>query len=115
MKELTYFLQDGFILACILACPSVTVSNLSAALRAYDEVRRPRAQEVHRRSQDQGLLYHLRREGWIGISAEQSTAGMYPSELPAMLADKATANMDWTRTTSIEVDQARAVEMVERL
>ena len=73
--------EDGYILATVLAHPSVTVANLPAALAVYDDVRRPFSQRVQCGSNENGMNYQLRRVGWEDVSVEDSRAGNYPCEL----------------------------------
>ena len=73
--------EDGYILATVLAHPSVTVANLPAALAVYDDVRRPFSQRVQCGSDENGTNYQLRRVGWEDVSVEDSRAGRYPREL----------------------------------
>lgn len=69
--------QNGFILAAILADPKVTLTNLAAALKIYDGLRRPFSQAMQRCSRGTGHLNHLLRAGWEDVTAEQSAAGEY--------------------------------------
>ncbi|EJD50165.1 FAD/NAD(P)-binding domain-containing protein [Auricularia subglabra TFB-10046 SS5] len=49
-------LEDAYILGRLLAHPSTTHETAHLALKAYDRVRRPRAQEIVEISRDQGRL-----------------------------------------------------------
>ena len=60
--------EDGYILATVLAHPSVTLANLPAALTVYDDVRRPFSQNVQQGSDRNGMNYQLLRIGWENIS-----------------------------------------------
>ena len=53
---LTSIIQDAYILGRVLGAPSITRSTISAALTAYDVVRRPHAQAVVRASRANGRL-----------------------------------------------------------
>ena len=50
-------IEDAYILSGILSSPSTTRATLKQALRAYDAVRRPRAEVVVRRSREAGRMY----------------------------------------------------------
>ncbi|PIL34399.1 hypothetical protein GSI_03174 [Ganoderma sinense ZZ0214-1] len=104
--------EDGYILAKILAHPSVTPANLSAALAVYDDVRRPFSQEVQKGSENNGMNYQLRRAGWEDVSVEDSRAGRYPRELLDVLAEEIQKQIQWSRGTTI-LSQGEGV--VERL
>ncbi|KAI0784965.1 FAD/NAD(P)-binding domain-containing protein [Abortiporus biennis] len=47
-------LEDGYLLARLLSHPATNASNLTAVLQTYDEIRRPRAQDVWERSYNSG-------------------------------------------------------------
>jgi salicylate hydroxylase len=49
-------LEDSLILSILLGTAQDS-SQIQAAFQAYDEIRRPRAQEVVRTSQEAGLIY----------------------------------------------------------
>lgn len=51
-------MEDSFIVSSLLA--KITgVSDISAAFKAYDEIRRPRSQKLVKTSREAGRLYHL--------------------------------------------------------
>ena len=52
--------QDAYILAGILGHPSVHLENLAEALRAYEHVRLPFANDIVERSRTAGAMYELR-------------------------------------------------------
>ena len=52
--------KDAYILAGVLSHPSVTRKNLQRALKAYEYVRLPFANNVARTSAEAGALYELR-------------------------------------------------------
>ncbi len=109
--------EDGVVLATILAHASVTLSNLPAALKIYDAVRRPFSQGVQKRSDWNGMTYQLRREGsgWEGVSEEDSRAGRYPRERLEVIAEEVRAQMGWQFETTMEDDRARLTEMLKGL
>ena len=104
--------EDGYILSLILAHPSVTLANLSEALKLYDEVRRPFSQGVLKGSDRNGATYQMRREGsgWENLSAEDSRTGRYPREWLAAIAEDVQAQMRWQLHTNIEDDRTRVAE-----
>lgn len=55
-------IEDAYILSGILSAPSITRTTLVQALRAYDTVRRPRAEVVLRRSREAGRMYESDEE-----------------------------------------------------
>ena len=107
--------EDGYILATILAHPSVNVANISQALRIYDSVRRPFSQYVQQGSAWNGMMYQLRRTGWEDISREDSAAGRYPPELLDVLGKEIKGLTDWQfgPGASIKDDVAKVVEALK--
>ena len=50
-------IEDAFVLAkCLADCRA---SNISAALRLYEELRKPRASRVQARARQNGVTFHL--------------------------------------------------------
>jgi len=72
--------EDGYILAALLAQPSITPATLGLALQIYDCVRRPFAQDVERRSRYTGMLYEFNGAGCEVFTEEESAAGLIPQE-----------------------------------
>ena len=109
--------EDGFVLSMILSSPTVTLSNLPAALKIYDDLRRPFSQGVQRGSERNGANYHLRRagSGWENISEEDSRAGRYPREWLTDIAEDVQAQMRWTFEANIEDDRARVADRLAAL
>jgi salicylate hydroxylase len=58
-------IEDAYILSGILASPTTTCATIGRALRAYDAVRRPRAELVLQRSREAGRMYES-DEGMYG-------------------------------------------------
>ncbi len=56
-------IEDAFILATLLGHKLTNLSNVQTALRIYDEVRRPVAEEVAERSLVNGRLFGLQLPG----------------------------------------------------
>nr|VWP01621.1 Uncharacterized protein [Ganoderma boninense] len=107
--------EDGYILATVLAHPSVTLATLPAALAVYDAVRRPFSQEVQKGSENNGRNYQLRRAGWEDVSAEDSRAGRYPRELLDVLAEEIRTQVQWSRESSILGEREGVVERLAAL
>ncbi|KAH9939779.1 FAD/NAD-P-binding domain-containing protein [Epithele typhae] len=107
-------LDDGYILAALLAAPRVDVHTLPHALAVYDAVRRPFAQDVHARSDANGRLYQLGAPGWEGVSAARSAAGGFPREKLVEVGKKVEEGLAWSLTgAGVAEERARAVRMLE--
>ena len=79
----------------LLTHPSVNIKNLPRALKIYDDLRRPFAQNIQRLSELTGTLYHLVAMGWENVSAEESAAGQYPPELLSAVGKKMLETQMW--------------------
>ena len=78
----------------------------------YDDIRRPFSQSVLQGSDRNGMNFQLRRSGWEDVSAEDSHAGRYSSELLHTVGEEVKKQVRWAFETNIESDRARAVERV---
>ncbi len=67
-------IEDAMILRTLLASIRLP-EQLDAALRAYDEVRRPRTQRIVESSRATGMIMSGRGEG-IGVNAEKMREGL---------------------------------------
>ncbi|KZT01893.1 uncharacterized protein LAESUDRAFT_815649 [Laetiporus sulphureus 93-53] len=68
-------LNDGFVLAAILAHLRVTRETVPQALQVYDQIRRPFSQSVAAKSRAVGHIFDLRGEGMEKLTLEESIAG----------------------------------------
>jgi len=57
-------MKDAFVLGRLLAYSLTTLDNVSAGLRAYQDVRLPAAQSVARNSKDLGRMYQFDAPGY---------------------------------------------------
>lgn len=92
------------------------VAHLPAALKIFDEIRRPFAQGVQRASDENGHLFQLHRVGWENITPAESAAGAFPPEWLAVVAQRLEEEGEWALTAgSITADRERALEMVDKV
>ena len=101
--------QDGFVLASLLATPETTKATLMLALRIYDEVRRPVAQQVQRHSLLTGQTLFLDR--MEGVTVENSAAGFIPEARILQQGEEVRQLYEWTCTTSALPDRNKALAM----
>jgi salicylate hydroxylase len=87
-------LEDAWLLARLLADPSVLKGDARRVLDVYDEIRRPRACRVQRTSWEAGELYEYRDRQIEGDEAQMSTT----------LAER----FDWLWNHDMETDLADA-------
>ncbi len=107
--------EDGWVLAMVLSHPAVTLANLPAALKIYDDVRRPFSQGVQEGSARNGTSYQLCRAGWEDVSVEDSSAGRYPRELLSVIAADVNKQTRWLYETSILDERGALSERIEAL
>ena len=109
--------EDGWVLANVLSHPAVTLATLPAALKIYDDVRRPFAQDVQRGSEANGGTYHMRRpgSGWENVSAEESHAGRYPRELLGVVGLEIQKQTRWLYETTVLDERVGVLERLEAL
>ena len=104
-------IEDAYILATLLAHPRTTIATLPTALKVYEEVRLPNANEVMRRSALSADIASYNDPRFADISDGSS------KEVDSgRLWDMGHAQMDnwkWAWTTSVDGDEARAIKMLE--
>ncbi|KAH9939007.1 FAD/NAD(P)-binding domain-containing protein [Epithele typhae] len=109
-------IEDGYVLAAVLAQPAVARATLAAALAVYDAVRRPFAQDVARRSRESTRLYHFQRLGWEDVSEDECARGGYSRVQLEPIGRTIEEEMRWVHSSRIEEEEERAVQTVrERL
>ncbi|KZT01894.1 FAD/NAD(P)-binding domain-containing protein [Laetiporus sulphureus 93-53] len=106
-------IEDGFVLAAVLAHPRVTRETLPQALQVYDQIRRPFSQWVATNSRAAGQIYDLRGEGMEKLTLEESIAGgVSKAQLESM--EKTLQSMfEWLKDGSVLPDRDRALEILE--
>nr|VWO96136.1 Mannitol 1-phosphate dehydrogenase [Ganoderma boninense] len=109
--EVPPIIEDGFILAAIIAQPTITAQNIPAALDIYDTLRRPVAEMVLRRSRKTGLLYHFNTLGWEDVTAKQSAAGGFSPQRLEEVGKALREQFDWLLTSSVMELRERAIDM----
>ncbi|GJE93249.1 FAD-dependent monooxygenase [Phanerochaete sordida] len=96
--------EDGLVLAALLASPHARPDTLPAVLRAYDAVRRPFSQDILKRSYDAGTM--------LCLMSERTAGGKTGA------ADLAGLNADlnditrWAWTTSSQVERDAALKLL---
>ncbi|KZP03283.1 hypothetical protein FIBSPDRAFT_1055376 [Athelia psychrophila] len=95
-----------------LANPTCTPASLPRVLQIYDQVRRPKADNVWHMSRKNGWMYEcadaIREE--FGLHDDD-----FSSETLAKTGKEAADNHTWTWNTSAEEDRKRAVPMMSKL
>ena len=91
----------------------MNIKNLPRALKIYDDLRRPFAQNVQRLSDLTGSLYHLDVMGWEDVSVEESAAGRYPPELLSALDQQLSEALSWVGEGDFVKAREKALSLLE--
>ncbi|EKM51446.1 uncharacterized protein PHACADRAFT_263582 [Phanerochaete carnosa HHB-10118-sp] len=103
--------EDGLLLAALLADPLASPATLPHILRAYDHVRRPFSQEILRRSYECGAAYYFQRGAFADVPVPDSASGKIAPESLKALSDHINELLEWTWKTSSDGDRSEALEM----
>lgn len=109
--------EDAYILGSLLGHPLVTLETVPAALKIYEQIRLPHANEVQRRSLRAAWLISFqdprcaRFDALDGESTVECT-GDDTGRLWEIGHEMVTAWM-WAWTTDIEDDRAKAIKLLE--
>ncbi|EMD35743.1 hypothetical protein CERSUDRAFT_115693 [Gelatoporia subvermispora B] len=106
-------IEDAYLLASVIAHPDVTTATLPIALQVYDEIRRPFAQEVARKSHESGLLHQFNTAEFAQISAEESALGAIDAAAVAAIGRRHEELTAWSNSTSLQGDVERARRLLD--
>lgn len=105
-------IEDAYVLAAILTHPSMTREKIPQALKIYEKVRLPHANEIQRKSRENGKLYEfVFSEQYPHLSAGAKTAD--PDQLVKEIVDVAKENWQWAWTTDVETEKEEAIRLLE--
>ncbi|KAH9926901.1 uncharacterized protein B0H18DRAFT_1084856 [Fomitopsis serialis] len=102
-------IEDAYLLATLLGHPKTTLSTLTRALRIYDAVRRPYAQDVAKTSRECGMLFTL---NYPGLSSQDIANGQAADKL-RVIAETIRKKWSWAWDTTLDGDIQRAVRELE--
>lgn len=108
-------IEDAYVLSSLLAHPSLTNSNLEVALKVYETVRLPFANEVMKRSATNGRLYEFSDPRFACLTS-RDISGDDEMKVGAKLRIVGLAIEEcskWRWDTDVEDDRKRAMEMLE--
>lgn len=103
--------EDGLMLATLLAQPTAGKDTIPTLLQAFDEVRRPMSQNVLKWSYETGELYYFQSERVKGVTVEESRSGSVSDETLRGLNEDLGGMLAWTWEMSAKADRERAVEL----
>ncbi|KAH8105384.1 hypothetical protein BXZ70DRAFT_1004888 [Cristinia sonorae] len=107
-------IEDGLVLASLLARPETTRETLPVALQVYDEIRRPFSQDILRRSYETGQIYYLQSRRLKDVTAEDSAAGDVTADTLENLCGDLREIFRWTWSTAVTSDCDQAVDQFRR-
>ncbi|TCD71096.1 hypothetical protein EIP91_000190 [Steccherinum ochraceum] len=107
-------IEDGLVLASLLARPETTRETLPIALQTYDEIRRPFSQDILRRSYETGQIYYLQSRRMKDVTAESSANGSVSTETLEGLCGDLREAFRWTWSTAVTSDCDQAVDLLRR-
>ncbi|KAF9026005.1 FAD/NAD-binding domain-containing protein [Hymenopellis radicata] len=105
-------IEDAYILAALLSDPSTTLSTIPTALRAYESIRLPHANDVQQRSalsSDMACLNDPRFSKLVGDATEADMGKLWD------LGFAIVENWKWAWTTDIDDDLEEALALKGRL
>ncbi|KZT01925.1 FAD/NAD(P)-binding domain-containing protein [Laetiporus sulphureus 93-53] len=105
-------MEDGFILASILAHSHVTRDTLPRALQIYDSIRRPFSQWVVQHSRATGDFDDLRAAEFEKLS---DTKGALSEGQLAKISESLDSMFEWHMNTSVMPDRDRALELLNAM
>ncbi|KZT63557.1 FAD/NAD(P)-binding domain-containing protein [Daedalea quercina L-15889] len=105
-------IEDGFILASLLADHRTTRDTLPRVLQVYDSIRRPFSQDIERCSRECGWLYeYVLSPADVGISV--GPTGDSPADELARRSNAAQQLLLWASETSLMNDKDKALQALD--
>ncbi|KZP09163.1 FAD/NAD(P)-binding domain-containing protein [Athelia psychrophila] len=105
-------IEDAYVLGTLLANQKCTRSSLPSVLQIYDQVRRPKANEVWHLSRTSGSIYEFGGAGCENVGMCDDNVS---SEMLAKIGKEAEEHCEWAWKTSAEEDREQAVSMLSKL
>ena len=97
--------EDAYVLGAILANPSTTLATLSTALKVYEEIRLPFANDTQRRSADNFDLFTF-SDPSLDNATEADMGRLWD------LGFSVVERLKWAWATDVEDDKNRAIELL---
>lgn len=108
------YIEDAVILADVLSHTKTARGSVEHALKVYDEIRRPFAQNVQDMSHDSGEAIWLVGPRMRKYTVEDSASGKIPhDELELVLREDTLSKYLWAWETTLRRDRERAIEMLQ--
>ncbi|OCH91533.1 FAD/NAD(P)-binding domain-containing protein [Obba rivulosa] len=106
-------IEDAYILASMLAHPMVTLETLPLALQVYDEIRRPFAQDIQKKSRESGLLIQFNTPDFAKYTVNESAAGGIGADVVEEIGKRQRELSEWSDNTSLIDDVERAKGLLD--
>ena len=100
--------EDAYVLGAILADPSTTRTTLSTALKVYEEIRLPFANDIQRRSEESSEMFSFSDPRFMSLdnATEADMGKLWDFGFTLVESWK------WAWTTDIEEDKNRALAFI---
>lgn len=110
-------IEDAYVLGSLLAHPATTLRTLPIALKVYELVRLPHANEVMRRSATNGRLYEFADPRFACVASEPDGSSKEIRERDTLslrgIGQAIRECSSWRWETDVEDDRMRAVQLLE--
>jgi len=105
-------IEDAYVLAALLTHSSTTRKSIPRTLKIYEKVRLPHANEIQRRSRENGKLYEFAsHEQYPHLSSVEASGGD-PDKLVKNIVSAAVENWKWAWTTVVETEKEEAIRLL---
>ena len=100
--------EDAYVLGAILADPSTTLTTLSMALKVYEEIRLPFANDIQRRSMESSDMFTFSDPRFTSLdnATEADMGKLWDFGFTVVESWK------WAWTTDVEGDKNRAIALL---
>ena len=109
--------EDAYVLGAILAHPLVTLKTLPQALKIYERIRLPFANNIQRSSAMAGDVVMFHDERFAHLATPTSRDGQGKLDIdPGKLWEVGNAYLEllkWSWVTDVEEDKARAIAQLD--
>lgn len=108
--ELILLNQDAYVLSALLADPKCNLSSLARIMEIYDQVRRPKSQEVYRPARDIGDVYEFEGSDYEHIKPFDENVGLEELQKIGKATEK---HREWMKIP-IEEDRENALALLAK-
>ena len=110
-------IEDAYVLGSVLGHPSITAANLPAALKIYEQIRLPHANNVQRHSEEAAAVFGFQDPRFAHFDAPggEHTRVCTNEDVGQLweIGHALTNKWKWAWTTSVEDDRLRAMRLLD--